>query len=75
MKTTLRRRVEALEEKWRVNPVRLIRYGWFTPLPPNWEGERHVVAIRQEASNSNLVEWYEWEERIGPALIATGAGT
>lgn len=45
--------------------------GWFTPLPPDWEGERHVVVIRREPSCSPRVEWYEWEECISPTLIAT----
>lgn len=75
MRTTLRRRVEALEQMRRVSTVRRIRYGWFAPLPSAWEGERHVVAIRREATRLPWFEWCEWEERIGPALIATGAGT
>jgi len=72
MRTTLRRRVEALEQKRRVSPMRLIRYGWRRPLPSDWEGERHVVLVRREPTGSPWFEWCEWEERIGPMPAATG---
>ena len=67
MRTTLRHRVEALEANRRVSPRRLLRYGWLEPLPPDWQGERHVVMISRKATRSPWVQWCEWEERIGPA--------
>ena len=51
----------------------LIRYGWLLPLPADYVGERHIVIIKQEPTGSPHFEWYEWEERPGPAPSAPTA--
>ena len=73
MRRSLRHRIEALEQRIISRP-RCIRYGRLAPLPPDWHGERHVVVIRREPTLSPAVEWWEGEERIGPAPVATGSG-
>ena len=76
MRRSLRRRIEALEQRIvRASRPRFIRYGWLAPVPPDWPGERHVEVIRQEPTRSPDVEWWEGEERSGPAPVATGSGT
>ena len=67
MRKTLRRRIEALEQRSSPREPVLIRYGWRRPLPPDYQGERHVVLVRCEATASPWFEWCEWEERMGPA--------
>jgi hypothetical protein len=68
MKNTLRQRLSLLEAQFApiANPV-TYRYGWLTPLPKDFVGERHVVAVKVSPSGSPYLKWCEFEERPGPA--------
>ena len=71
MRKTLRRRIEALEQRSGPREPVLIRYGWLRPLSADWEGERHVVLVRCEPTAPPWFEWCEWEERTGSVPAAT----
>ena len=43
------------------------RYGYLTPLPEDFTGERHMVPVHREPSGSPHEEWCQFEERPGPA--------
>jgi hypothetical protein len=63
-------RLERLEAILTPKLVPLIRYGWLLALPADYVGERHIVIVKQEPTRSPHFEWYEWEERPGPAPSA-----
>ncbi len=68
MKSTLRQRLSLLEAKFApiANPV-TYRYGWLTPLPEDFVGERHIVAAKVSPTSLPHFQWCEFEERPGPA--------
>ena len=66
MRRPLLARLERLEAILAVQQVRKFCYGWITPLPDDYVGERHVVTISREQW-SPRIEWCQWEEREGPA--------
>ncbi len=68
MKSTLRQRLSLLEAKFApiANPV-TYRYGWLTPLPKDYVGERQVVAVNVTPTSLPHFKWCEFEERPGPA--------
>ena len=41
-------------------------------LPAEYRGERHVVTLSRVA-DANGRDWFEWEERPGPAPVAEAA--
>jgi hypothetical protein len=45
----------------------IFRYGWLTPLPEGYTGERHVVIIERKPTDSPNIQWCEFEERPGLA--------
>jgi hypothetical protein len=67
MRRALLARLERLEVALAPKLVPLIRYGWLATLPTDYVGERHIVIVKQEPTGSPHFEWYEWEERPGPA--------
>ena len=70
MRRALLARLEKLEVALGPQLVPLIRYGWLATLPTDYVGERHIVIVKQEPTRSPHMEWYEWEERPGPAPSA-----
>jgi len=66
MKTGLHRRLEQLEAKSLPRPQQLMQYGWVTPLPSDFVGERHTVILQRRRIGPNL-EWCRFQERPGPA--------
>jgi hypothetical protein len=50
-----------------------VQYGWLTPLPDDFVGERHVVIVKREPTRSENVDWCEFEERPGPAPAASAS--
>jgi hypothetical protein len=70
MKRAVLARLERLEAILAPQLVPLIRYGWLLSLPADYVGERHTVIVKQEPTRSPHFEWYEWEERPGPAPSA-----
>jgi len=74
MRRALLARLERLESILAPKLVPLIRYGWLTTLPADYVGERHFVIVQQEPTGSPHFEWYEWEERPGPAPIDADDG-
>jgi|HubBroStandDraft_4_1064222.scaffolds.fasta_scaffold156760_3 hypothetical protein len=68
------RRLRKLEVRQRLELAEpaAFRYGWVTPLPEGYAGERHLVMIKCEPSRSPNIEWCEFEERAGSA--SQGAG-
>ena len=45
-----------------------LRYGYLTPLPDDYTGDRHVVIVSR-TTQSDGTEWCEFEERPGPAPV------
>jgi hypothetical protein len=46
--------------------VALFRYGWLTPLPSSFSGEKHIAMVSFQPTRNPLIEWCEFEERTGP---------
>jgi hypothetical protein len=67
MKNRLLTRLDRLEAILAPKPAPRICYGWLAKLPAKYVGERHVVMVKGDPSWSSPFEWYEWEERPGPA--------
>jgi hypothetical protein len=67
MRPKLLARLERLEARAEPAAPVIFRYGWLTPLPADFTGERHVVIVKREPTNSPNVEWCEFEERRGAA--------
>ena len=67
MKPSLLKRLDTLEAILAVKQVGTICYGWLATLPADYVGERHIVTVSREPTISPRLEWYEWEERPGPA--------
>jgi hypothetical protein len=59
-------RLERLEARVISSRVPPLRYGYVTPLPDDYIGDRHVV-ILSRTTESTGAEWCEFEERPGPA--------
>ena len=57
-----------------VEQAAYFRYGWLKPLPRDFEGERHVVIVEKQLTNSPGIEWCEFEERPGPAPAGLADG-
>jgi hypothetical protein len=72
MRSKLLARLERLEARAEPAAPLTFRYGWLTPLPANFSGERHVVIVKREPTKSPNIEWCEFEERAG-AAPAVGA--
>jgi hypothetical protein len=68
MKAVIRRlrRLEVRQRLELAEPA-AFRYGWVTPLPEGYAGERHLVMVKREPSRFPNIEWCEFEERAGPA--------
>jgi hypothetical protein len=67
MRSKLLARLERLEARAESAAPLTFRYGWLTPLPADFTGERHVVIVKCEPTNSPNIEWCEFEERPGAA--------
>ena len=67
MRSKLLARLERLEARAESDATLTLRYGWLTPLPADFTGERHVVITKREPTNSPNAEWCEFEERPGAA--------
>jgi hypothetical protein len=59
-------RSSALEARTQAREPTIFRYGWVTPLPEDFTGERHTVIVMREATGSSNTEWCHFEERPGP---------
>ena len=42
------------------------RYGFVSPLPAEYTGERHIVIVSRQPTDRPFVELCEFEERPGP---------
>jgi hypothetical protein len=68
-------RIERLEGLAKAKEPRTICYGWTTPLPKDYTGERHVAEVKREPIRSLKPQplgsphffWCQFEERPGPA--------
>ena len=67
MRSSLRSRLEKLEMHSEQAKPLMLRYGWLKPLPEDYIGERHVVIVKREPTETPNMEWCEFEERPGPA--------
>lgn len=67
-KSALQQRLSLLEAKLApmTNPV-MYHYGWLSPLPKDFVGERHVVTVKESPTSLPHFKWCEFEERPGPA--------
>ena len=74
MRRSLLTRLERLEAILAPKQVPMLCYGWLTTLPADYVGERHIVIVKQEPTGSPHFQWYEWEERPGPAPSVTTVG-
>jgi hypothetical protein len=54
--------------------VTLFRYGWLTPLPASFSGEKHIAMVSSQSMLNPLIEWCEFEERPGPASSSDDHG-
>ena len=66
MRARLLARVQKLEAQPAAGQTSLFCYGWLSPLPKDYVGERHVVIVNREETISPSFEWCEFEERAGP---------
>jgi hypothetical protein len=73
VKATILSRIQRLEAASSVSkaPAKF-RYGWLTPLPEDFAGERHIVATSIQPTTSQNIEWCQFEERPGRAPAAAG---
>ena len=62
------KRLERVERKL-IRPRVVIQNGHMKTLPAEYKGERHVVTLSR-VLDANGREWFEWEERPGPAPVA-----
>lgn len=67
MRSQLAQRITRLEASRTIGPIPVFRSGWLTPLPADFEGERHVALVSRQPGRNPLVEWCEFEERPGTA--------
>ncbi len=68
MNRALLRRLEVLEGRMAsIVAPRFFRYGWLRRLPKEYIGEKHVVVVKRVPTGSPNFEWFESEERPGPA--------
>jgi hypothetical protein len=75
VKATILSRIERLEATGSVsNAPAKFQYGWLTPLPADYVGERHTVVTSIDATKSPNIEWCQFEEREGPAAADADAG-
>jgi hypothetical protein len=74
MRRAVLARLERLEAILAPMQVGKTCYGWLAALPADYSGGRHTVIVKQEPTNSPRFEWYEWEERQGPAPIDADDG-
>ena len=51
------------------------RYGCLKALPNDFVGERHVAIVKQQSTGSPYSEWYDFEERPGPAPLNSVDGS
>jgi hypothetical protein len=73
VKTTILSLVQRLEAASSVsNAPAKFRYGWLTPLPADYTGERHTVVTNIEITQSPNIEWCQFEERPGRAPATVG---
>jgi hypothetical protein len=68
MSSALKRRLNLLEIRVATVAAPVIfRYGWLRRLPKDFIGEKHVVIVSREPTQSSNIEWCRFEERPGPA--------
>jgi hypothetical protein len=75
MRSKLLARLKRLEERAEPAAPLIFRYGWLTPLPADFTGERHVVMLKSQPTKSPNIEWCEFEERPGPATTDVNDGS
>jgi hypothetical protein len=75
MRSKLLARLERLEARAEPAAPLTFRYGWLTPLPADFTGERHVVIVKREPTTSPNIEWCAFEERPGAAATDSGDGS
>jgi hypothetical protein len=63
MRSKLLARLERLDARAEPAAPLILRYGWLTPLPADFTGERHVVIVKREPTKSLNIEWCAFEER------------
>jgi hypothetical protein len=66
MKRNFLSRLEKLEAITAAIRLPLFRYGYLTPLPKDYVGERHVVRVEQTPAEGADPRWCKFEERPGP---------
>ncbi len=65
MRSAVLARLERLEARPEVRKP-LVRYGRLHALRDDYTGERHIVVVKREPTESSNAEWCEFEERPGP---------
>ena len=60
-------RLERIEARASAFRRLVIQNGHMKTLPAEYKGERHVVTLSRVLDAN---EWFEWEERPGPAPVA-----
>ena len=59
-------RLEQIEQSTSGHRRIVIQFGRMKELPASYTGERHVVTVSC-APDENGRDFYQWEERLGPA--------
>jgi hypothetical protein len=67
MKSSFKTRLMRLEARAVVSRMPPFRTGYLTCLPADFVGERHIVILSREITDSPSREWCDFEERPGPA--------
>lgn len=58
-----------------VEPRRIVvQYGYLKTLPDDYTGPRHVATVMQLPPGPDGENWFEWEERPGPAPASNATG-
>jgi hypothetical protein len=73
MRSSLTKRIERLESVVPAAAPVYFRYGTVKPLPADYDGPRHVVAVTSTPTRSPYVVWCEFEERQGAKSADDGS--
>lgn len=67
MKSKIASRLRRLESRVAAKRANLMRHGVLKALPGDYVGERHIVVVSRKVNSTATAEWFNCEERPGPA--------
>ena len=63
-------RLERIEARTAAYRSITVQYGHLKKLPAEYNGSRHIVTVSRLPNPSTGVDFYQWEERPGPAPVS-----